>query len=139
MPVSLGRRGVEASVPLRVRAVVRVQEPGGRAVADDVRIPYRPRPVYAGLRAAFEGRVRRNQEASFEVIGVDALGEARDAAFKWRLVRRDFEYDWYRTGGGEWRWRRSERIVPITDGVVRAETVNRARSPLRRWIGAAIA
>jgi uncharacterized protein YfaS (alpha-2-macroglobulin family) len=121
LPISLGRRGVEASVPLRVRAVVRVQEPGGRAVADDVRIPYRPRPVYAGLRAAFEGRVRRNQEASFEVIGVDALGEARDAAFEWRLVRRDFEYDWYRTGGGEWRWRRSERIAPITDGVVRAE------------------
>ncbi len=117
MPVAMGRRGADSSLPLRVRAVVRVQEPGGRAVADDVRIPYRPRDLYAGLSAAFEGRVRRNQAASFTLVGVDAAGEAREAEFAWRLVRRDYEYDWYRTDGGEWRWRRSERIVPITEGV----------------------
>ncbi len=119
IPVALGRRGLTSSLPLRVRAVVRVQEPGGRAVADDVRIAYRPRALYAGLRAAFEGRMRRNQEASYTLIGVDAEGDAVEAEFAWRLVRRDYDYDWYRTDGGEWRWRRSETIVPITDGVAR--------------------
>lgn len=117
IPVTMGRRGSDSTLPLRVRAVVRVQEPGGRAVADDVRIPYRPRDLYVGLSAAFEGRVRRNQNASFSLIGVDAMGEARETEFAWRLVRRDYEYDWYRTDGGEWRWRRSERIVPISEGV----------------------
>jgi hypothetical protein len=119
LPVSLGNRGADSTLPLRARTVVRVQEPGGRAVADDVRIPYRPRDLYVGLSASFEGRVQRNQQATFSLIGVDARGEAREADFAWRLVRRDFEYDWYRTDGGEWRWRRSERIVPITEGVAR--------------------
>ncbi len=118
LPVSLGRRGTDSSLPLRVRAVVRVQEPGGRAVADDLRIPYRPRDIYVGLATAFEGRVRRNQQAEFNLISVGPDGEAAEGEYAWRLVRRDYDYDWYRTDGGEWRWRRTESIVPITDGVI---------------------
>lgn len=118
LPVRPGRLGLDSTYPLRLRAVVRVQEPGGRAVADDVRIPYRPRELYAGLRADFEGRAQRNAPVNFSALAVDVSGEAISTRMEWRLVRRDVDYDWYRTGGGEWRWRRTERIVPITQGVV---------------------
>jgi hypothetical protein len=135
LPLSAGRLGSESSYPLRLRAVVRVQEPGGRAVADDVRVPYRPREVYAGLRADYDGRARRNAPVSFSAIAVNASGEAVEAALDWRLVRRDFDYDWYRTGGGEWRWRRTERIVPITQGLVRstAEGAASIETPPLDW------
>lgn len=119
VPVSADGRGEDSSLPLRLRAVIRVQEPGGRAVADDVRIPYRPQARYAGLRSEFDGAAERNAPARFSLIAVDAGGAAVTADMQWRLVRRDYSYDWYRTDGGEWRWRRSERVVPIESGQTR--------------------
>lgn len=119
VPVSADGRGEDSSLPLRLRAVIRVQEPGGRAVADDVRIPYRPQARYAGLRTDFEGAAERNAPARFSLIAVDADGTPVAADMQWRLVRRDYSYDWYRTDGGEWRWRRSERVVPIESGQAR--------------------
>jgi uncharacterized protein YfaS (alpha-2-macroglobulin family) len=119
VPVSADGRGEDSSLPLRVRAVIRVQEPGGRAVADDVRIPYRPQARYAGLRTDFEGAAERNAPARFSLIAVDADGAPVAAEFQWRLVRRDYSYHWYRTDGSEWRWRRSGRVVPIESGQTR--------------------
>ncbi|WBQ11734.1 alpha-2-macroglobulin family protein [Hyphomonadaceae bacterium BL14] len=119
VPVSAGGRGEESSLPLRLRAVIRVQEPGGRAVADDVRIPYRPQARYAALRSEFDGAAERNAPARFSLIAVDADGAPVAADMQWRLVRRDYNYDWYRTDGGEWRWRRSERVVPVESGQTR--------------------
>ncbi|XBQ17559.1 MAG: alpha-2-macroglobulin [Oceanicaulis sp.] len=119
IPVEIGRRGADATRPLRVRAVIRVQEPGGRAVSDDVRIPYRPRDLYLGLKPEFSGRAERNASAAFSLVALDAAGAPRAADAQWRLVRNDVDYDWYRTSGGEWRWRRTETVVPISDGAVR--------------------
>ncbi|MCC5996363.1 MAG: alpha-2-macroglobulin family protein [Oceanicaulis sp.] len=121
VPVSADGRVEDATLPLRLRAVIRVQEPGGRAVADDVRMPYRPLDQYVGLKPDFDGASERNAPARFSLIAVDAQGEAMAAQLQWRLVRRDYSYDWYRTDGGQWRWRRSERIVPIESGQARLD------------------
>ncbi|MEM9232717.1 MAG: alpha-2-macroglobulin, partial [Pseudomonadota bacterium] len=118
IPVDIAARGLEATKPLRVRAVVEVEEPGGRVVADDIRIPYHPKGIYFGLKPDFEGRAERQTENSFSALAVDADGALVTAAADWRLVRRDYEYDWYRSSGGSWRWRRSERIVPIETGAL---------------------
>ncbi|KAA5800954.1 alpha-2-macroglobulin family protein [Alkalicaulis satelles] len=121
VPVSADGRGEDSSLPLRVRAVIRVQEPGGRAVADDVRIPYRPLERYAGLKPEFDGTIDRNAPARFSLVAVDVEGAPVRADLQWRLVRRDYSYDWYRTDGGQWRWRRSERVVPIESGQARLD------------------
>lgn len=118
LPIAVNRRGVEATSPLRVRAVVEVQEPGGRAVADDIRIAYRPRGAYFGVKPDFEDTADTNKPAAFSAIAVDRSGNALAQKADWRLVRKDYDYDWYRTGSDDWRWRRSERIVPIENGVV---------------------
>jgi len=127
IPLAVGRRGSQSSYPLRVRAVVRVQEPGGRAVADDVILPYRPREVYAGLAADFSGRAERDAPAAFSAVALDAAGDPVSGRFGWRLVRNDTDYDWYRTSGGEWRWRRTETVVPITEGVLNLDGSGPAR------------
>src|SRR5690606_8116460 len=54
--LDLGRAGQDSSQPLRVRAVVGVEEPGGRAVRDSVIAPYRPRDLYLGLDPSFDGQ-----------------------------------------------------------------------------------
>ncbi|WP_203293619.1 alpha-2-macroglobulin family protein [Maricaulis parjimensis] len=113
--------GEDASQPLRIRAVISAIEPGGRAVADDVRIPYRPAPLYIGLQPQFEGRAARNRETRFGVIALDGLGNPEAAELGWQLVRIDWDYDWYRTDGGRWQWRRTRHVVPIETGVLRLD------------------
>ena len=110
--------GEDATQPLRIRAVISAIEPGGRAVADDVRIPYRPAPLYLGLQPQFEGRAARNRETGFDVIALDDQGELAAASLSWQLVRIDWDYDWYRTDGGRWQWRRTRHVVPIESGVL---------------------
>ncbi|WP_019960865.1 alpha-2-macroglobulin family protein [Woodsholea maritima] len=107
-----------SSHPLRARVVISALEPGGRAVSDDVRIPYRPRDSYLGLKPGFEGRAPRNQAARFDVVNITRLGEGQGARVNWQLVRLDWDYDWYRDGDSQWRWRRSLNRVPIETGIV---------------------
>ena len=114
--VDPGGAGRDSSLPLRVRAVISAIEPGGRAVSDDVRLPYRPRPVYLGLKPEFEGRARRDTPIEFSLIAVNGAGEARGGMAEWALLRIDYDYDWYRTDSGQWRWRRSRNVVEVETG-----------------------
>jgi alpha-2-macroglobulin len=111
---------VTSTQPLRLRTVVSAIEPGGRAVRDDVRVPYRPNDRYLGVKAAFEGGyAEENKPASFELASVDRNGALKAAEINWRLVRIDWKYDWYRADGGDWQWRRSREVVEIEDGAAR--------------------
>ena len=105
-----------STYPLRVRAVVSAIEPGGRAVSDDVIIPYRPNDAYLGIRPDFDGRARRNAPIAFDLAAVTPTGALTAMEIEWRLVRIDYEYDWYRLDG-RWRWRRTRHVVEIEDGV----------------------
>ncbi len=118
--------GDDATQPLRIRAVISAIEPGGRAVADDVRIPYRPAALYLGLRPQFEGRADRNRETGFSIVALDSQGETAAAELGWQLVRIDWDYDWYRTDGGRWQWRRTRHVVPIETGILRLDGENAA-------------
>ncbi|TGY90577.1 alpha-2-macroglobulin family protein [Marinicauda algicola] len=118
IPVNPGNRGADSTHPLRVRAVVSVQEPGGRAVSDDLIFPYRPREAYYGLRRETDGPVGEGEPVRFSAIGVNWQGEAIRTALQWRLVRIEWDYDWYRENGQDWRWRRTRRVVPIETGQV---------------------
>ncbi|MCQ8185567.1 alpha-2-macroglobulin family protein [Parvularcula maris] len=117
-----------AAAPLRLRTVIRVEEPGGRAVQDDLRIPYRPAAFYPGIKPRFEGTVPRGGAAGFDIVAVGPDGALQQEELAYRLVRRDFDYDWYQERGGRWRWRRFERLVPVADGLI--ETITEEAVPL---------
>ena len=115
-----GRRGSGSPRPLRLNTVVSVLEPGGRAVSESVRIPYRPRDLYLGIRPEFDGRVARDAPARFELAAVGADGASEAAELNWKLVEIDYHYDWYREGE-RWRWRRSRTVTTVNEGVARTE------------------
>ena len=103
--------------PLRLRTVVTAIEPGGRPVSDDLRIGYNTREDFLGVRPVFDGRAQDGAEANFELVSVDGVtGDLRGAIVDWELVRIDWEYDWYRDGGGQWKWRRTRHVVPVENG-----------------------
>ncbi len=110
-----GTRGEESSRPLRINAVVSVLEPGGRAVTESLRIPYRPRSLYIGTRAGFDGRLAEGENTVIDVVAVDRDGKAVASRLSWKLLAIDYHYDWYREDG-EWRWRRSRTVTTVNEG-----------------------
>lgn len=118
--VSPGGKGAGADLPLRLNTVVSVLEPGGRAVSESLRIPYRPRPLYLGTRAAFEGRVEVGGTATFDLAVVDASGDGRREELSWTLLAIDYHYDWYREDG-RWRWRRSRTVRTVNEGALETD------------------
>ncbi|MFZ4603228.1 MAG: alpha-2-macroglobulin family protein, partial [Caulobacterales bacterium] len=63
-------------------------------------------------------RVAEGARAAFDVIAVDAAGKRVAAkGVAWTLVEEDWSYDWY-LDGGQWRWRRTGRDVPVAAGSI---------------------
>jgi hypothetical protein len=115
--LDLAGAGEGSGKPLRVTAVIGVEEPGGRAVRDSLIVPYRPNDIYLGLDPSFDGQsAPRNAGASFAVVALDRDGSAQAAEVDWRLLRVDWDYDWWRDEYGEWRWRRTREVVQIEAG-----------------------
>ncbi|MEM1086328.1 MAG: alpha-2-macroglobulin [Pseudomonadota bacterium] len=113
--LDVGQRGKGSNRPLRVNAVVSVLEPGGRAVTESVRIPYRPDEVYLGTKPGFDGRLGRDETAVFDVASVGSDGDVIDAQLSFKVLEIDYHYDWYREDG-RWKWRRSRTVRTVNEG-----------------------
>ena len=115
-----GNRGSNADIPLRLNTVVSVLEPGGRAVNDSVRIPYRPKDLYLGIKPSFDGRLGYEEEGSFEIAALNAKGEGRVEDLRWKILEINYHYDWYREDG-RWKWRRSRTVRTVNEGGLRTQ------------------
>ncbi|MEZ5997098.1 MAG: MG2 domain-containing protein, partial [Hyphomonas sp.] len=112
-----GNVGSNAGMPLRLNTVVSVLEPGGRAVSESIRVPYRPEPLYIGLKPGFDYSVEQGGDAVFEVVAMDDDGKAVSRPLHWKMLAIDWHYDWY-NDGYSWRWRRSRTVTKVNEGVL---------------------
>lgn len=113
-----GNRGDTADRPLRLNAVVSVLEPGGRAVSESVRVPYRPKDLYIGVKPEFEGgSASEGSDVTFQVAAVNAAGQGTEQRLTWKMLAIDYHYDWYKEDD-RWRWRRSRTVTTANEGVV---------------------
>lgn len=110
-------RGTETDVPLRLNAVISVLEPGGRAVTQSVRIPYRPNELYLGTKPGFERRLGIEEAGRFEVASLNGAGEGVSEDLDWKILAIEYHYDWYRDNG-QWKWRRSRTARTVNEGRV---------------------
>ena len=108
-------KGKDADRPLRLNANISVLEPGGRAVTESLRIPYRPNDLYIGTKSDASGRLGRDEPAVFEIAAVNADGEPSKMGLNWKILEIDYHYDWYRENG-DWRWRRSRSVRTVNEG-----------------------
>ena len=129
-----GTAGSNSGLPLRLNAVVSVLEPGGRAVAESVRVPYRPEALYVGIKPQFESSVEEGGDARFQVVAVNADGVAVAQRLNWKVLAIDYHYDWYRDGE-QWTWRRSRTVTKVNEGVVNtpAGGVAEIKAPGLEW------
>ena len=93
----------DTTKPLQARLRVSLFEPGGRPVTRSLNLPYRPQPFAIGVKPRFgDDGVQTGQEAGFDVIALDPLGQPQaKTGLRVELVREDYQYYWYHTDG---RW-----------------------------------
>ena len=109
----------EISTPRSVEAkiLLRVGEPGGRAVERAVTIPILPQGGVIGVKKNFEdGSLGENASASFDVVvaGADGARAARKNV-QWVLYRVNNAYQWYNSDG-KWGYERVKSSKKIADG-----------------------
>lgn len=113
----------DTSRPLQARVRVSLFEPGGRPVSRSLNLPYRTQPFAIGIKPRFgDDGVATGQEAGFDVIAIDALGQPMTkSGLRADLVREDYRYYWYYDDG---RW--NYKLVIRDSTPLSSQTLNLA-------------
>jgi uncharacterized protein YfaS (alpha-2-macroglobulin family) len=105
--------------PLEANVVVRLAEPGGRAIERKLTLPITPKAEMIGVKPLFSGRsLNDNDTANFDVVMVAPDGKQVDAkGLKWQLLSIDSKYQWYRSNG-YWSYEPIRVTRRVADGSI---------------------
>jgi len=114
--------------PLEAKVIVRLAEPGGRAVEHDLTLPIRPKTDMIGVKPWFEGTSwSDNDVAESDVVMAAPDGtQVASKGLKWQLLRVEQKYQWYRQYGS-WNYEPIKVTRRVADGVIDAS----ANAPAR--------
>lgn len=106
-----------AALPIEAKIILRVGEPGGRAVERVVTLPIRAGGAQIGVKNV-SGEITGGGEAQFDVIAVNRDGErvARKGA-AWTLYRVEHRYQWFNSDG-RWGYEPVKSSRKIADGAI---------------------
>jgi uncharacterized protein YfaS (alpha-2-macroglobulin family) len=105
--------------PLVANVVVRMAEPGGRAVEHEVSLPVKPTTRMIGVKPLFEGSALGDQDiAKFDVVMAAPDGEQIAAkGLKWQLLHIESKYQWYRQYS-HWQYEPVKITRRVANGVI---------------------
>jgi len=105
--------------PLEAEIVVRMAEPGGRAIERKLTLPVTPSAPMIGVKALFTGKSLGDSDtASFDVVMVAPDGKPMSrTGLHWQLLRVDSKYQWYRSEG-YWQYEPVKVTRRVADGSV---------------------
>jgi alpha-2-macroglobulin len=105
--------------PLEATVVVRMAEPGGRAIERRLTLPVVPRAPMIGVKPLFSGQsLSDNDIAKFDVAMVAPDGSQMEAkGLKWQLLSIEDKYQWYRHEG-YWQYEPIKVTRRVADGTI---------------------
>jgi hypothetical protein len=117
-PVALGEIPASGR-PLEATVVVRLAEPGGRAVEHELKLPVTPRSDMIGVKPLFKGSSLGDQDiAKFDVVMATPDGmQVAAKGLKWQLLRIESKYQWYRQYGS-WNYEPIKVTRRVADGTI---------------------
>ncbi|MCX7287139.1 MAG: alpha-2-macroglobulin family protein, partial [Rhodobacterales bacterium] len=104
--------------PLEARVTVRVAEGSGRPVERSVTQKLVPSDTLIGVKPMFDGVAAQGSDARFNLIAVGADGALTDLPVTWKVVRVDYDYQWYQSYGN-WSWEPVVTRTPVAEGQAR--------------------
>jgi uncharacterized protein YfaS (alpha-2-macroglobulin family) len=108
-----------ATRPLEAQILVRMAEPGGRAVERKLTLPVRPAAAMIGVKPLFSGRsLGEGQNATFDVIVAAPDGKplAR-TGLRYELLRVETKYQYYRRDNS-WNYEPIKLTKRVADGQI---------------------
>jgi len=108
-----------ATRPLEAQVIVRMAEPGGRAVERKLTLPVTPAGPMIGIKPLFSGRsLGEGEAATFDVVFVspDGASLARNG-LRYELLKVETKYQWYRREG-IWNFEPVKATKRIADGQI---------------------
>ena len=115
-PVRLDKQPATTS-PLEAQIIVRLAEPGGRAVERKLTLPVIPDGPMIGVKPLFSGRsLGEGENAAFDVVvaAPDGTALARNG-LRYELLKVDTKYQWYRRDG-TWEFEPVKSTRRVADG-----------------------
>ncbi|HYJ58367.1 MAG TPA: alpha-2-macroglobulin [Methyloceanibacter sp.] len=105
--------------PLEANVVVRLAEPGGRAIERKLTLPVVPDSPMIGVKLLFSGKsLGDNDIAKFDVVMVASDGkEVTATGLNWQLLNVETKYQWYRSGG-YWSYEPIKVTRRVADGTL---------------------
>ena len=116
--VALGKLPASTK-PLEANVVVRLAEPGGRAIERKLTLPVTPEAPMIGVKPLFTGKsLNDNDIAKFDVVMVATDGKPMAATgLKWQLLNVESKYQWYRSNG-YWNYEPIKVTRRVADGTL---------------------
>src|SRR5499433_2528755 len=107
----------ETTRPLEAQVVVRMAEPGGRAVERKLALPVIPGGPMIGIKPLFSGRsLGEGENATFDVIVAAPEGASlARSGLRYELLKVDTRYQWYRRDG-VWDFEPVKTTKRVADG-----------------------
>jgi uncharacterized protein YfaS (alpha-2-macroglobulin family) len=89
--------------PLEAKVTIRVAEGSGRPVERSVTKKLSPADPMIGIKPMFDGVAAEGTEARFQIIAVDAREAMVSLPVAWKVMRVEYDYQWYQSYGN-WSW-----------------------------------
>jgi uncharacterized protein YfaS (alpha-2-macroglobulin family) len=114
--------------PLEADVLVRLREPGGRAIERKLTLPVKAAEARVGIKPLFSGNeVGEGETALFDAIVLATDGKTIESKpLKWELLRLDRHWQWY-SRDGQWNYEPQTTTRRITGGKVESEGGQPAR------------
>jgi uncharacterized protein YfaS (alpha-2-macroglobulin family) len=107
--------------PLEARVTVRVAEGSGRPVERSLTQKLTPSDTLIGVKPMFNGVAAEGSDARFNLIAVGADGALASLPVTWKVVRVDYDYQWYQSFGN-WSWEPVVTRTPVAEGEAKLGT-----------------
>jgi hypothetical protein len=114
--------------PLEAQVIVRMAEPGGRAVERKLSLPVLAAGPMIGVKPLFSGRsLGEGESASFEVIVAAPDGKSiPQSGLRYELLKIDSKYQWFRRDSA-WEFEPVKSTKRVADGRIDVAADNPAR------------
>jgi uncharacterized protein YfaS (alpha-2-macroglobulin family) len=106
-----------ATRPLEAQVIVRLAEPGGRAVERKLALPVTPTGAMIGVKPLFSGRsLGDGEQATFDVVVAAPEGTTlARSGMRYELLRVETKYQWYRREAS-WEFEPMKLTRRVADG-----------------------
>jgi uncharacterized protein YfaS (alpha-2-macroglobulin family) len=105
--------------PLEAQVIIRMAEPGGRAVERKLTLPVIPGGPMIGIKPLFSGRsLGEGENATFDVVLASPDGTSLAGnGLRYELLKVETKYQWYRRDGA-WDFEPTKSTKRVSDGQI---------------------